>query len=95
MGKVCSVQVREDRAFLILVGFEWAKFQKRIVLPFAETFSTFPQGRAHHIIEALGRVNVLDDFKHTHAGQTQDLELHYAPESLEAWPLLEMLLHPL
>ena len=93
MGEVCQVQVPEDHAFLILVGFEWAKFRKRIVLPFAETFSTFPQGRAHHIIEALGRVNVLDDLKHIHAEQTQDLELHYAPESLEAWPLLEILLH--
>ena len=88
MGVVCQVQVPEDHAFRILVGFEWGKFRKRVVLPFAETFSIFPQGRAHYFLEALGRVNVLDDLKLLHAEQTKDLELHYAPESLEAWPLL-------
>jgi len=61
------VQVPKDHAFLKLVGFECAKFQKSVVLPFAETFSTFPQGRAHHLLKAHGRVNVLDDLKRVHA----------------------------
>ena len=93
MGVVCQVQVPEDHAFLKLVGFEWAKFRKSVVLPFAETFSTFPQGCAHHILEALGRVNVLGDLKRVHAELTQDPELHYSPESLKVWPLLEILVH--
>ena len=35
------MQVPEDRAFLKIVGFEWAKFEKSVVLPFTETLSTF------------------------------------------------------
>ena len=83
MGVVWQVQVPEDNAFLKLVGFEWAKFQKSVVLPFAETFSTFPPRCAHNILEALGRVNVLDDLKPVHAKLTQDPELQYSPESLK------------
>ena len=69
------MQVPEDEALLLLVEFEWAKFRKSIVLPFLETFSTLSQGRAHHLLEALGRVNVLDDLKRIHAERTQDLAL--------------------
>ena len=76
MGVVCQVQVPEDEAFLLLVAFEWAKFRKSIVLPFLETFSTFPQGRAHHLLEAIGRVNVWDDLNRTHAELTQGLPLY-------------------
>ena len=57
------MQVPEEHGVLILVGFEWATFRKRIVLPFAETFSTFPPGRAHQLLEAIGGVNAWDDLK--------------------------------
>ena len=50
------MQVPEDHAFLKLVGFECAKFQKSVVLPLAETCATCPQGCAHHTLEALRRV---------------------------------------
>ena len=92
MGVVCQVQVPEDHALPLLVDFEWAKFRKSIVLPFPETFSTFPQGRAHHLLEAHGRVNVLDDLKRVHAERTQDLAPYYFPESLKVWPLQEIFL---
>ena len=85
------MQVPEDHALLELVGLEWAKFPKSVVLPFAETFSTFPPGCAHHLLEALGRVNVLGDLKRVHAELTQDPELHYSLESLQVWPVPEIL----
>ena len=93
MGIVCQAQVPEDQAFLLLVAFEWAKFGTSIVLPFLATFSIFPQGRAHHLLEARGRVNVLDDLKRVHAEQTQDLALYYFPASLKVWPLQEIWAH--
>ena len=34
----------EDHAFLKLVGFEWAKFRKSVVLSFAETFPLLHKG---------------------------------------------------
>ena len=61
MDIVCQAQVPEDHAFLKLVGLECAKLRKSVVRPLAETFSTVPQGCDHHILEALGRVNGLDD----------------------------------
>ncbi len=42
MGVVWQVQVPD--AFLNIVSFEWAKFQKRVVLPFTETFPPFHKG---------------------------------------------------
>ena len=38
------MQVPEDHAFLKLVGFDWAKFRKSVVLPFAETFPLVHKG---------------------------------------------------
>ena len=90
MGVVCQVQVPEQHAFLLLVDCKWAKFRKSVVLPFPERLSTFPQGRAHHLLEAHGRVNVFDDLKRVHAERTQDLALYYFPESLKVWPLLTL-----